>query len=231
MRLCGHSCLAGRPQAQQLCAALSVLLFSLPCAVYFAYMVSRSSQEYNINNDRGCQNITADLEAFWDDIPTATGLYRRNVSLRANEWICYVISPIFVLDERFVYNTTDGVDHYLSVSTGRPLPAYQQQPSARSAFSCSKELIFMNVSNSNDTVAANVSITIDVGKLSEAWCDIAGFGSSVNWFYRIMFILIIVALILFAVVPSLFYAIAWIVKYVRYVPPIPPNPPPSSGGV
>jgi hypothetical protein len=72
-------------------------------------------------------------------------------------------SPTFVLDERFVYNTTDGVDHYMSVSTGRPLPAYQQQPSARSAFSCSRELIFMNVSNSNNTVAANITLAIDVG--------------------------------------------------------------------
>jgi hypothetical protein len=135
MRLCGHSCLAGRPQAQQLCAALSyvtspieigtsqffttpqnfctrllpkikvlsffeckqtsVLLFSLPCAIYFAYMVSRSAQDYNMYNDRGCQNITADLEEFWADIPTATGLYRRNISLQANEWICYVMYVLF----------------------------------------------------------------------------------------------------------------------------------------
>jgi hypothetical protein len=77
------------------CKQTSVLLFSLPCAIYFAYMVSRSAQDYNMYNDRGCQNITADLEEFWADIPTATGLYRRNISLQANEWICYVMYVLF----------------------------------------------------------------------------------------------------------------------------------------
>lgn len=138
-----------------------------------------------------------------------------------------------MVDERDVRNSSLGIDHFVSISSGCPLPAGATVPSpVRSMFGCNGAPLFINASNANSSGDSNVTLSLQVGRLLEVLCDVGGFtpgGAKIDGFYRALFILFIVAIFVFAVLPSFAYGIGWIIKYFTFQPPPAAHPPPAAG--